>query len=156
MQTSELLLLNAAEVRRRSLKVWRGIPADRLSWRPDPDAMSCQEMVRHVLEGEYLYMLMIRARRNVPQDDTPFSRRAYTTVEDEIEFARPYRAEFESLVSSIPAADLTTVTIERPDAGYKRQLGDFLLRVAYHEAVHCGQLLGYLRTMGADRPRIWD
>jgi len=156
MQTSELLLLNAAEVRRRSLKVWRGIPADRLLWRPDRAAMSSQEMVRHVLEGEYLYMLLIRARRSVPQDDTPFAGRAYTTIEDEIEFARPYRQEFESLVSSIPAEDLTAVTIDRPDAGYKRQLGDFVLRVAYHEAVHCGQLLGYLRTMGADRPGIWD
>src|SRR5437868_1536543 len=156
MQTSELLLLNAAEVRRRSLKVWRGIPADRLLWRPDPAAMSSQEMVRHVLEGEYLYMLMIRARLSVPQDDTPFAGRAYTTIEDEIEFARPYRQEFESLVSSIPAEDLTAVTIDRPDAGYKRQLGDFVLRVTYHEAVHCGQLLGYLRTMGADRPGIWD
>ena len=156
MHTSELLLLNAEEVRRRSLKVWRGIPVDRLSWRPDAEAMSCQELVRHVLEGEYLYMLMVRARRSVSQDNTPFAGRAYTTIEDEIEFARPYRQEFESLLSSIPAEDLTAVTIDRPDAGYKRQLGDFLLRVAYHEAVHCGQLLGYLRAMGADRPRIWD
>ncbi|MED4141514.1 DinB family protein, partial [Priestia megaterium] len=26
----------------------------------------------------------------------------------------------------------------------------------YHESVHAGQLLQYLRIMGVDRPRIWD
>src|SRR6266513_4955268 len=126
MNTSALLVLNAEEVRRRSLTVWRGIPGDRVSWRPDPDAMSCQEMVRHVLEGEYLYMLMIKARRSVPQDNTPFAARPFTTVDDEIQFAGPYREEFTSMVASIRAADLESVTIDRPDAGYRRPLGDFL------------------------------
>jgi len=32
MLSTELLLLNVEEVRRRSLLVWRGIPADRLKW----------------------------------------------------------------------------------------------------------------------------
>jgi len=30
-----------------------------------------------------------------------------------------------------------------------------LLRIAYHEAVHTGQLLSYLRTLGLERPMIW-
>jgi hypothetical protein len=30
------------------------------------------------------------------------------------------------------------------------------LRMAYHEAVHTGQLLAYLRAMGIPRPNIWD
>ena len=31
-----------------------------------------------------------------------------------------------------------------------------LLRVAYHESVHTGQLLDYLRTAGVPRELIWD
>ena len=156
MRGTELLVLSAEEVRRRSLIVWNGIPAGAMSWRPDPAAMSCGEMVRHVLEGEYLYMLMIRNRRSVAQDNSPFASRPFTTVADEVAFAHPYRGEFMSLISSIEPDALTSVTIDRSDVGYKRKLGDFILRIAYHESVHCGQMLGYLRTLGVERPWIWD
>lgn len=30
------------------------------------------------------------------------------------------------------------------------------MRIAYHEAVHTGQLLNYMRNMGVERPDIWD
>jgi uncharacterized damage-inducible protein DinB len=156
MAEVDLLGLNAEEVRRRSLIVWNGIPPAALIWRPDPAAMSCGEMVRHVLEGEYLYMLMIRNRASVAQDNSPFAGRPFTSVADEVAFARPYREQFLSLISSIEPSDLTSITIDRSDAGYQRKLGDFVLRVAYHESVHCGQMLGYLRMMDADRPRVWD
>ena len=155
MLSSDLLLLNAEEVRRRSLIVWNSIPADGLPWKPDPKAMSCLEMVRHVLEGEYLYTQMIRRRGSV-SEDSPFASRPLTTVADEIAFASPFRKGFTSLIASIESGELTSVIIDRSDVGYKRELGDFLLRVAYHEAVHCGQLLGYLRAMGAERPSVWD
>ena len=156
MLSSDLLLLNAEEVRRRSLIVWNGIPSDGLFWKPDPKAMSCLEMVRHVLEGEYLYMLMIKSRGSIPQNNSPFAARPLTTVGDEVAFARPFREEFMSMIMSLQADELGSVMIDRSDTGYKRQLGDFLLRVAYHESVHCGQMLGYLRAMGAARPSVWD
>ena len=37
-----------------------------------------------------------------------------------------------------------------------RTIGDFVLRMAYHELVHTGQLLSYLRRMNVPRPEIWD
>lgn len=40
--------------------------------------------------------------------------------------------------------------------GYIRDLGDMLLRIAYHESVHTGQLLDYLRTAGVPRINVWD
>jgi hypothetical protein len=46
--------------------------------------------------------------------------------------------------------------VDRSDVGYIRTFGDFILRIGYHEAVHAGQLLGYLRMMNAPRPVIWD
>lgn len=156
MRATEVILLNAREVRRRSEFAWRGIPADSLDWKPDPEAMSAIEMVRHVLEGEYLYMLMAQERRTVSEDRSPFARRPFIGVEDELAFAAPFREEFEQMLASLDDAELDAIQIDRSDVGYKRQLGDFLLRAIYHEAVHCGQLLGYLRTMGKARPRIWD
>ncbi len=62
MNSIELLKLNLAEVRRRSIKVWLEIPEDTLHWRPDSEAMTCLEMVRHVLESEHYYHMAIKNR----------------------------------------------------------------------------------------------
>lgn len=35
MNTIDLLLLNLTEVRRRSIKIWKTIPSDKLDWKPD-------------------------------------------------------------------------------------------------------------------------
>jgi uncharacterized damage-inducible protein DinB len=156
MQSTELLILNFEEVRRRSVKAWQGIPAERLQWKPDAEAMSCIEMVRHVLEGEWLYMQMLRGGGSLESDGSPFNPRPYTDVAAEIEFAEPYRKEFLKLVGSYTAEELMTRKVDRADKGYVRTMGDFILRIAYHESVHVGQLLGYLRLMNVPRPNIWD
>ena len=156
MQSTELLTLNLEEVRRRSVKVWRGIPAERLQWKPDAEAMTCIEMVRHVLEGEWLYMQMLRSGGSLESEESPFNPRPYTDVAAELAFAGPYRKEFLKLVASYTAEELNTRKVDRSDRGYVRTFGDFILRMAYHESVHAGQLLGYLRAMNAPRPNIWD
>ena len=156
MQSTELLTLNFEEVRRRSVKVWQAIPADRLQWKPDAEAMTCIEMVRHVLEGEWLYMQMLRSGGSLESDESPFNPRPYTNVAAEIAFAEPYRKEFLKLVGSYTAQELITRKVKRQDKGYVRTAGDFILRIAYHESVHVGQMLGYLRLMNVPRPNIWD
>jgi uncharacterized damage-inducible protein DinB len=156
MTSAELLVLNLKEVRRRSRKAWSGIPADRAHWKPDPDAMSCIEIVRHVLEGEFLYTSMIRIGRSAASDETPFTGRPYASVDAEVAFAEPFRMDCLALVASLTSEELRVKTVDRSDKGYVRTLGDFILRMAYHEAVHTGQLLGYLRTMNVSRPNIWD
>jgi uncharacterized damage-inducible protein DinB len=156
MLSTELLILNFEEVRRRSIKVWQGIPAERLQWKPEAEAMSCVEMVRHVLEGEWLYMQMLRSGGSLESDESPFNPRPYTNVASEIAFAEPYRREFLKLVGSYTAEELITRKVDRADKGYVRTVGDFMLRMAYHESVHVGQLLGYLRLMNMPRPNIWD
>lgn len=156
MQPAELLVLNLEEVRRRSLKLWQAIPADRLQWKPDAEAMTCIEMVRHVLEGEWLYMQMLRSGASLPSDESPFNPRPYTDVAAELAFAKPYRREFLELTGSYTAEELTTRKVDRADKGYVRAAGDFILRIAYHESVHAGQLLGYLRSIDVPRPNLWD
>jgi uncharacterized damage-inducible protein DinB len=156
MHSTELLTLNLEEVRRRSIKVWRGIPAESLQWKPDAGAMTCIEMVRHVLEGEWLYMQMLRRGGSLESDGSPFNPRPYTDVAAETAFAEPYRKEFLELISSYTAEELNTRKVDRADKGYVRTAGDFILRMAYHESVHAGQLLGYLRLMNVPRPNIWD
>jgi uncharacterized damage-inducible protein DinB len=152
----DLILLNFNEVRRRNIKVWTSIPQEILIWKPDNEAMTCIEMIRHVLESEYYYHLAIQNRGSLAVFDSPFEKQPFSTVDAELKFAEPYRTHFLETIKLFSEEDLTSIKIDRSDSGYIRSLGDMLLRVAYHESVHTGQLLDYLRTARIPRVRVWD
>ncbi|MGD6847256.1 DinB family protein [Rossellomorea aquimaris] len=156
MNSINLIILNFNEVRRRSIKVWTSIPQEKLKWKPDDKAMTCLEMIRHVLESEHYYHLAIKNRGSLSNFDSPFEIRPFTSVNAELDFAEPYRKQFLDTIKSFSEEDLKNIKIDRSDSGYIRDLGDMLLRVAYHESVHTGQLLDYLRSAGIPRIRIWD
>lgn len=156
MNSIDLILLNFSEVRRRSIKVWTSIPEEKLNWKPDDEAMTCIETIRHVLESEHYYHLAIQNRGSLEVFDSPFENRPFSTVDAELKFAEPFRNQFLETVKSFSKEDLSNINIDRSDSGYIRSLGDMLLRVAYHESVHTGQLLDYLRTAGVPRVRVWD
>jgi uncharacterized damage-inducible protein DinB len=156
MITSELLILNFEEIRRRSVKLWEAIPPGLYSWRPDKDAMTSLEMVRHVLESEHLYHVIMDRKGMIGDYVSPWDGRPCSTISDEIAFAGCFREDFLSAVRNFSSVELMTVEINRQDRGQKGTLGKYLLKVAYHEAVHAGQLLSYLRTLGVERPLIWD
>jgi len=156
VNTIDFLEFNLKETRRRSEIVWNAIPEDKLNWKPDEDAMTCIEMVRHVLEAEHYYCLAIKNRASIENFDSPFDKRPFISIKDELDFAEPYHREFISSLQFFSSGDLENVKIDRSDEGYIRSLGDMLMRIAYHEAVHTGQLLDYLRTMDVPRPKIWD
>ncbi|MBM7694255.1 putative damage-inducible protein DinB [Peribacillus deserti] len=156
MKPAELIVLNFEEIRRRSIKVWRSIPTDYLDWKPDEEAMTCLEMVRHVLDSEHYYHLAILNRGSLEHYDSPFDKQPIVSIEQEITLSEPLRASFIEMAGSLTAEDLSHILIDRSDSGYIRTLGDMLLRVGYHESIHTGQLLDYLRTAGVHRVNIWD
>lgn len=156
MNAIEVILLNFEEVRRRSVKVWESIPEASLDWKPDVDALDIKDMIRHVLESEHYYHLALLKKGSLVSYESPYEKRVFTTVEEELAFAQNYREKFINTVSSFSEDDLSNVEIDRSDVGYVRTLGDMLMRVAYHESVHTGQLLDYMRTVGIERPRVWD
>ncbi|MEF2965820.1 DinB family protein [Paenibacillus sp. M1] len=158
MNANELIIMNFEEIRRRSIKVWKAIPQHLLNWKPDEEAMTCAEMIRHLLEAEYLYhqILLRRGSKGLSDVPNPFDAKEFTTVDEELKFAQPYRDEFLNYIKSININDFENIKIDRSDVGYVRTLGDMLMRIGYHESVHTGQLLDYMRTMGIDRPLIWD
>jgi uncharacterized damage-inducible protein DinB len=115
------------------------------------------EMVRHVLEGEHTYHEIIERRGSIGNEfKSPWENRLYTTITDEIAFAQPYRQRYLEMVSSLSEQDLSQIEIVRAEAGQRRKLGDYLLRIAYHESVHAGNIISYLRTLDVNRPKIWD
>lgn len=156
MRETAILKLNFDEIRRRSIKVWEGIPQEFLGWKPDSNAMNCLEMVRHVLEGQYIYHIMVKNGGELDDFQSPWKDRSYTTLQDELDFSEPFRLAFFETLSKFSISDLTNKEIIRPEKNQRRKLGDYLLRIAYHEAIHTGQMLAYLRSLGVERPDIWD
>ncbi|MCC5803612.1 DinB family protein [Rossellomorea vietnamensis] len=156
MNAIQLIILNLEEVRRRSVKLWSGIPVDFLHWKPDEGAMSCIEMIRHVLESEHYYHMALINGGSLSEYETPFAGKPYISVENELELAWPFRKSFLEYVSELNEESLSAVKIDRSDVGYVREMGDMLMRIAYHESVHAGQLLDYLRTAGSTRENLWD
>jgi uncharacterized damage-inducible protein DinB len=155
MTTNEIIVLNFEEIRRRSIKLWSGIPAEKYNWKPDEGAMGMLEMVRHVLEGEHWFHQIVNNRGTV-DFTSPWKELPYADIEAEIAFAKPYREKFIADILNFTAADLENIEIYRPEKNQRRKLVDYLLRIGYHESVHTGQLLDYMRTAGIERPLIWD
>lgn len=156
MNSIDIVLLNFSEIRRRSLKVWSSIPDEYYNWQPDGNAFTIIEMIRHILEGEHLYHKIIENRGNLGNYRSPWKGIGFSSLEAELNFAAKYRKLFINMINDLDAKDLENIRIERTEAGQSKKLGDYLNRIAYHESVHTGQLLSYLRTIGIRRPNIWD
>ena len=150
------MVLNFEEIRRRSIKLWSGLIPEFYHWRPDINAQSCIGMIRHVLETENFYRLIIINRGGHPDESlSPWKNRPFTDLQNELDFAMPFRQEFLETVRGFTPGELSSIEIVRSERK-SRSLGDFLFRCAYHESVHAGQFLSYLRTLDLERPNIWD
>ncbi|WP_417602548.1 DinB family protein [Owenweeksia hongkongensis] len=155
MTHPELILLNFTEIRRRSILLWKALPKEFYSWKPDNSAMTALEMIRHVLQADYGWNRII-SQADMSQYKTPWQGRSLKSVEDELEFAKPYRQGFLKTIQQFTDYELANTEIIHPGNGEKKMLGQYLLRIGYHESVHAGQFLSYLRAMGVERPKIWD
>ncbi|WP_073091299.1 DinB family protein [Cyclobacterium lianum] len=155
MTQSELIILNFKEIRRRSMKLWNGLPESHYHWRPDEKAMTAIEMVRHVLQADYGWNIIIN-NGNMTNYQTPWKNRPFISLADELEFAEPYRKAFLKTVGQFSDTQLSETEIIHPGNGEKKILGPYLLRIGYHESVHAGQFISYLRTMKIGCPEIWD
>jgi uncharacterized damage-inducible protein DinB len=156
MNSSTILALNFEEVRRRSIMIWRGLPEEFYHWKPDHSAETLSEIIRHVLECERLFHMRILNRGPVADYVSPWEGRSFIHLNDELQFAAPYRNEFITMVRSFSPEDLNTIEVKGRGVTQTRTLGDYLLRAAYHESVHAGQFLAHLRTLKLDRPYVWD
>lgn len=157
MNKIDIIVLNLKETRRRSIKLWGSLPDSWITWRPDKEALSFGEMIRHVWSASFHYHMILRNNGSVKTETpTPYDQEPIISIEKEIELSESYFDDFIEYVQSLSREELDSRLIDRSYVGYQRYLGDMLLRIAYHDAVHAGQFLQYLRMVGLERPMIWD
>lgn len=154
MTPTNLLISNFTEVRKKSIQIWQALPEQYFNWKPDAQAMCATEMIRHILEADYGWNIIIN-QGDMKNYKTPWENRPFVNLQDELEFAAPYRKVFLESVRKFTPQELKETLIIHPGNGAKKVLGKYLLRIAYHESVHAGQFLSYLRAMHVHRPDIW-
>jgi uncharacterized damage-inducible protein DinB len=157
MKALDLFLLDYQECRRRFLMVAASFPNELLTWRPDISAFSVGETIRHVLLHDLSWLKILKEKR-LPTDEELIHLldRPYTDLQDEIDRSIQYQKEFIDLIKTYNEEELLSICISWPHKPIKRTLGDTLERKSYHDAVHTGQLLQYLRMLNIERPMIWD
>jgi DinB superfamily len=114
MTTIESIILNFEEIRRRSIKLWSGVIPEFYQWRPDINAQSCIGMIRHVLETENIYrLIIINKGGNADDFISPWKDKPFTDLQNELEFAMPFRKEFLETLRGFTPGDLTSIEIVR-------------------------------------------
>ena len=88
--------------------------------------MNCLEMVRHVLEGEHLFHVIVNRRGNLGDFVSPWANRPYTDCQAELDFAEPFRLAFIETIKELSPIDFSTIEIIRTEKGQRRKLGDYL------------------------------
>jgi uncharacterized damage-inducible protein DinB len=157
MNSLELFLLDYKECRRRFLITAAAFPDDLLTWKPDMEALTVGEIIRHVLLHDLGWLMILKDHRLPTEEELGhLSTSPYTNLQDEVDRAVVFHEEFIEYVSSLNVNDLGTTMIDWPHKPIRRSLGDTLERKSYHDAVHTGQLLQYLRMLHIERPMIWD
>ncbi|MHB1953529.1 MAG: DinB family protein [Sulfobacillus sp.] len=106
--------------------------------------------------SQVYYHEALKCGGSVPDYREPHEGHPVRGVEEELSLSQRYFERFLDYVGGLSDDELATRMIDRSNVGYIRSVGDMLARIAYHESVHTGQLLQYMRMAGVERPQIWD
>ncbi|QOR64829.1 DinB family protein [Cytobacillus suaedae] len=157
MNAIDLFLVDFKECRRRFIMTAAFFPSDLLIWKPDKDALSVGETIRHVLLHDLSWLKIFEENRLPTSEEIDYLwAEPFTNLQDEIDRSKIYHVRFIQYVTSLHPKDLELRYIDWPHKPIRRTLGDALERKSYHDSVHTGQLLQYLRMLHIERPMIWD
>ncbi len=151
--------LNQKEVtRRRTRQVVELIRPEQMDWRPEKDALTVGEMLRHLwvseegvrrvaLDGNFAYY-----ERRIPEGLRAVLGKP-GALEDELRNLERVHGETIAAVKNFP--------LERWDEqraqerlSFRRKIGVILLGINEHEIHHRAQLMTYLRVLGTPVPEV--
>lgn len=156
MNLKEFFLKQKEVIHGRTRQVLGLVRPEHFGWRPEKDALSVGEMMRHLwvseegvrrvaLEGNFAYY----------ETRIPNGLRTVTglprTLEEEI---RDIERVHTATLDAVAAWPLERFDEERshPGLGFRRKTGIILLGINEHEIHHRAQLMTYLRMLGTPVP----
>lgn len=156
MDLKEFFLKQKEAIRGRTRQVVTRVRPERLAWRPEKDALSVGEMLRHLwvseegvrrvaLEANFAYYEM-----RIPQGlravlGTPGS------LEEELERLERTHSQTLAAVAAYPLERFEEERVHS-DLGFRRRVYAVLFGINEHEVHHRAQLMTYLRILGTPVP----
>lgn len=156
MEIRELICKQKEAIRRRTREVAGMVRAGDLAWRPEKDALSVGEMLRHLwvseegvrraaLDGNFSYY-----EKRIPQGlravlGTP------GTLAEELSQLESVHQETLRLVAAFPSERMEEERVHQ-ELGFRRKIFALLLGINEHEIHHRAQLMVYLRLLGRPVP----
>jgi len=156
MNLKEFFLKQKEAVRSRTRQVLGLVRPEHFGWRPEKDALSVGEMMRHLwVSEEGVRRVALDGNFAYYETRVPKGLRAVTgpprTLEEEIADMERVHKETLEAVADWP---LERFDEERSHAGlgFQRKAGIILLGINEHEIHHRAQLMTYLRVLGTPVP----
>lgn len=151
IRSIDQFLTYLARIRERTQRVVDLVPDDRLEWRPDPDAFSFADLLRHVAALErYMFAENVRGRPSRYPGHGP---ELAEGAEEVRAFWRRCRREALALYGELTDADLERVCTT--PAGAELRIWKWLRAMVEHEVHHRGQLYLMLRMVSVDTPPLY-
>lgn len=94
MNHTVYILLNFQEIRRRSLILWSSLIPKIFNWRPVIHAMSCIVMVRHILESEHLFHIILNRKGDLGKYVSPWVNEPFIDVKKRLSLQIPSGLHF--------------------------------------------------------------
>jgi uncharacterized damage-inducible protein DinB len=156
MDLKDFFLKQKEAIRARTRQVAGMIRPEYLDWRPEKDALSVGEMLRHLwvseegvrrvaLEGNFAYY-----ETRIPKGLRAVLGKPGTLEEELADLERVHR-ETLAAVKAFPAERWEEERVNE-SFGFRRKIAVILLGINEHEVHHRAQLMTYLRMLGTPVP----
>lgn len=156
MDLKDFFLKQKEATRHRTRQVVAMVRAEHLAWRPEKDALSVGEMLRHLwlseegvrrvaLEADFAYYEVRIPRGLRAALGTPGS------LEEELRNLERVHRETLAAVAACPLERFDEERVH-DGLGFRRRVSVILLGINEHEIHHRAQLMTYLRILGTPVP----
>lgn len=159
MDIRPLLVKQKETIRARTRQVVALIRPEMMDWRPEKEALSIGEMLRHLwVSEEGVRRVALDANFAYYDARIPQGLRAVIGtlqgVQDELASLERVHGETIAAVSAYPAERFEEERVHE-SFGYRRKAYVILMGINEHEVHHRAQLMTYLRILGAPVPEAF-
>lgn len=156
MDLKEFFLKQKEAIRGRTRQVTQMIRAEHMNWRPEKDALSVGEMLRHLWHSEQgVRRVALEGDFSYHEKRIPLGLRAVLgtpgPLEEELSQLERVHSETLAAVANFPSEHWDEVRV-REELGFRRKVAVILLGINEHEIHHRAQLMTYLRILGTPVP----
>ncbi len=157
MDLRSVLIANKESIRAKTRTLYPKIPADKMTWAPEPKALTLGQILRHLAQSEAGMLDVVRTGKWWYLDE-----RVGPVLTSYVGPATDKDAEIKKLEDAHAAtiAFLREVPAEVLDREHRYERLNRVLRgwaivlgIGEHEAHHRGQIATYLRLLGEPTPR---